>query len=118
MCPGLGQRWSSWDQVTVRFPLTTIIVKGWFFSVPEVGAGEMWQNITSLLVPGSLCVVDQVLVRVVSVPELDPVLVCSTRGEFSMHIFEYPLQFPIIIGFVSGGSDIHKMTGLPWYGVV
>ena len=102
----------------MRFPLTTIIVRGWFFSVPEVGAGEMWHYITSILVPGSLCVVDKASVHVVLVPELDPVLVRSTRGEFSVHIIEYPLRFPIIIGFVLGGSDIHKMTGLPWYGVV
>ena len=78
----------------------------------------MWRNITSILVPGSLCVVDQVSVHMVLVPELDSVLVRSMRGEFLMHIIEYPLQFLIIIGFISGGSDIHKMTGLPWYGVV
>ena len=78
----------------------------------------MWQNITSLLVPGSLCVVDQASVHVVSVPKLDPVLVRSTRGEFSMHIIEYPPRFPIIIRFVLGGLDIHKMTGLPQDGVV
>ena len=78
----------------------------------------MWRYITSVLVPGSLCVVDQALVRMVSVPELDPVLVCSMQGEFSKHIIKYPLRFPIIIGFISGDSDIHKMTGLPQYGVV
>ena len=58
VCPDLSQLWLNWVQITEHFLMMIIIIRGWFVSVPEVGAGKVWWYITSILVPGSLCIID------------------------------------------------------------
>jgi hypothetical protein len=66
--------------------------------VPIVGAGEMWGRIASTLVPGPLSVIYQSPMRLITVPVLDLVLICSAQWEFSVHLIEYALRGPLVIG--------------------